>query len=262
MTWNDIRLGNPVKDSLAAGGTSVGTFMRVNSIEIVEVSAHAGCDFVIIDTEHSPVGWERIQTMIIAAEAAGTVPILRVSNWSRDLITRGLDAGAHGIMVPQVETAEVAAAAVAATRYGPEGTRGTAGNRRATYGLRMPLNEYTDAANASTFVSLQIESVAAVHNVDAIASVPGIDVLLVGLADLSVDLGLSGNWNHPLVMEHVDRIIEACEAHNIAFGVPAPTAELATHYLERGARFIAAGDIGLFAQAMKGFLAEVKSSSA
>ncbi len=112
MSWDDIRTGNPVKDKLASGGTSIGSFIRVNSIEIVEICAHAGCEFVIIDTEHSPVGWERTQAMILAAEAAGTVPILRVSNWSRDLVTRGLDSGAHGIMVPQIETAETAAGGV------------------------------------------------------------------------------------------------------------------------------------------------------
>ena len=235
--------------------------MRVNSIEMVEICAHAGCEFVIIDAEHSPVGWERTQAMIIAAEAAGTVPILRVSNWSRDLVTRGLDAGAHGVMIPQIETVEAAAAAVAATRYGPDGTRGTAGNRRATYGLRMSLDEYTAAANASTLVSLQIESVEGVENVEEIAAVPGIDVLLVGLADLSVDLGIAGDWNDPLVLGHVDRILAACKANGVAFGVPTPGADLANFYIRRGARFIAAGDMALFANSITRFLEEVRPSS-
>lgn len=261
MSWDDIRAGNPVKQTLAAGGSSLGAFVRLGSVEAVEICGHAGCDFVIIDAEHSPIGWERTQAMIIAAEATGTVPILRVSNWTRDLITRGLDAGAHGIMVPQVETGEAAAQAVAATRYGPGGTRGTAGNRRATYGLRMPLAEYIAASNSSTLVVLQIESVAAVENVDAIAGVDGVDALLVGLTDLSVDLDEPGNWDHPTVAAYVDRVIAACEGRGIAFGVPVATSAMARDYLARGARFVAAGDTGLFSQSLTRFLEEVGPSN-
>lgn len=260
MGWTDIRDGNPVKDKLAAGGTAIGAFIRTNSLEMVEISAHGGCEFLIIDNEHSPVGWERTQAMMIAAEAAGTVPIIRVPNWSRDLITRGLDAGAHGVMIPQVETAEAAAAAVAATQYGPHGTRGTAGNRRATYGLKMPLNAYTEASNRSTLVILQIESVRAVQNVEAIAATDGVDALLVGLADLSVDLGLDGAWHHTTVLEHVQRILDACDANGIAFGVPATGAEMAADYIRKGTRLIAVGDVPLYAASVKSFFEEVHSS--
>ena len=132
MSWDDLRDGNPLKRTLASGGTVVGSFVRMSSVEVTEICAHAGCDFVIIDMEHAPVTWERAAAMVIAAEAAGTVPILRVSNWSRDLITRALDAGAHGVMLPQIDTAAAARDAVGATRYGPGGTRGTAGNRLST----------------------------------------------------------------------------------------------------------------------------------
>ena len=260
MSWNDIRDGNPVKDKLAAGGTALGAFIRTNSIEVAEISAHAGCDFLIIDTEHSPVGWERVQAMLTAAEAAGTVPLIRLQNWSRDLITRGLDAGAHGIMIPQVETAEAAAEAVAATRYGPHGTRGTAGNRRATYGLKMPLSAYTEASNRSTLVVIQIESVKGVENAAEIAAVDGVDAILVGLADLSVDLGLDGAWHHQTVLEEVQRIIDACEAAGIAFGIPATDVSMTADYLRKGARFIAVGDIPLYASAIRGFLEGVHSS--
>jgi 2-keto-3-deoxy-L-rhamnonate aldolase RhmA len=126
----------------------------------------------------------------------------------------------------------------------------------------MPLNAYTEASNEATVVVLQIESVQSVQNVEEIAAVEGIDVLLVGLADLSVDLGLDGAWHHATVTEHVNRIIEACKENNIAFGIPATDADMALGYIERGTRFIAVGDIALFVAAMKGFLEEVRSSSA
>ena len=261
MGWQDLRAGNPVKDGLEAGGTVFGSFVRMSSVEVTEACAHAGCDFVIIDTEHAPATWAQQSAMIIAAEAAGTVPILRVSNSSRDLITRGLDAGAHGIMVPQIETTDAAAAAVAATRYGPDGTRGVATNRRSGYGLKMSYPEYLEASNRSTLVVLQIESRAAVEQVDAIAALPGIDCLFVGLADLSVDLDVPGAWDDPTLATHVERIITACRRNEIAFGLPVPTSEIALRWMERGARFIATGDIGIFATAMRSFLEEVRSSS-
>ena len=261
MGWQDIRDGNPVKERLTAGGTVIGSFVRMSSVEVTEASAHAGCDFVIIDAEHAPATWAQQSAMIIAAEAAGTVPILRVSNWSRDLITRALDAGAHGVMVPQIETVEAAEAAVAATHYGPGGTRGVAANRRSGYGLKMSYPEYVEASNRSTLVALQVETMAAVERVDEIAEVPGIDLLFVGLADLSTDLGIAGAWDDPTLVDYVERINAACRRNEIAFGLPVPNGDLARHWMERGARFVATGDIGVFANAMKAFIEEVRGFS-
>ncbi len=261
MSWDDLRTGNPLKRSLGAGETVVGSFVRMSAVESAEICAHAGCDFVIVDMEHAAVSWERAAAMVVAAEAAGTVPILRVSNWSRDLITRALDAGAHGVMVPQVETAAAARDAVAATRYGPGGTRGTAGNRRSGYGLRIPVAEYVKTANEATFVAVQVESVAAVENVEQIAAVEGLDCVFLGLTDLSVDLDVPGDWWHPSLVAHVDRVMEACATNDVAFGIPTPGLDLAREYVSRGARFIAAGDTGLFARAMQAFVEGVRSSS-
>ncbi len=261
MAWNDIREGNPLKETLEIGGTVVGSFVRMSSVEVAEACAHAGCDFIIIDMEHSPVTWERAAAMVIATESAGTVPLLRVSTWSRDLITRALDAGAHGVMIPQVETAAVARSVVAATRYGPDGTRGTASSRRSGFGLRIPLGEYVAAANRSVFVSVQVESVAAVSNVEEIAGIEGLDSIFLGLSDLSVDLAVPGEWHHPRLVEQVERVMAACAANDVAFGLPTPSAEFAKDYVGRGARFIATGDVGIFAEAMVKFVREVKPSS-
>ena len=228
-------------------------------MEATETCAHAGCDFVIIDAEHSPVSWQQQAAMIIAAEAAGSVPVLRVSNWSRDLISRGLDAGAHGVMIPQVETVEAAQSAVAATVYGPGGTRGVAGNRRSGFGLKIPYPEFVEASNRSTLVMLQIESVAAVERVDEIAAVPGIDSLVVGLADLSADLAVPGDWDNPTLIEHVSQIITACEVNGVAFGVPVPNQAQAARWMDRGARVIAVSDIGMLAQGLQSLLREVRS---
>lgn len=262
MTWSDVRGGNPVKDALEAGRSVVGAFIRMPAVEVAEVFAHAGCDFVIVDMEHAPVSWERAAAMLVAAEAAGTTPVLRVSVGARDAITRALDAGAHGIMVPQVDSAESTAAVVAATRYGPDGTRGTAANRRFGYAMRMSYGEYVAAANAAALVVVQVESVAAVKKVDEIATVPGVDCVFVGLADLAVDLDLAGQWDHPEVRHHVDHVIDTCRGLGVPSGVPVTTGEMAREYLRRGVRFIAAGDVGLLAGATRTFLEEVRSSDA
>lgn len=261
MGLPDIRAGNPLKDSLAAGESAIGTFVRIPAPDAVELCGHAGCEFVLIDMEHSPITWESAAAMVVAAEAASTVPIIRLSRGDRDFVSRALDIGAHGVMVARVETEEEARAIVAATRYGSDGTRGTAGTRRNAFGLLMSLGEFVPAANRSTFVSVQIETVAAVRNVEAIAGVNGLDCLFVGLSDLSVDLDLPGQWDHPDVLEQVALVQDACDAHGVACGVPVPDAALARTFLERGVRLIATGDVGILGRAMRDFVEEVRASA-
>ncbi len=258
MGWYDVREGNPVKKALASGEQVVGTFIRVPAPELAQVSAHAGCDFVIVDTEHTPVGWERIASVIVAAENAGTVALLRVSNPGRDLISRGLDAGAHGIMVPQVEDPVTAASVVAATRYGPDGARGTAGNVRSGFGLKMGYADYVPASNEAMLAMVQIESRAAVEAIDEIAAVAGIDCLFFGLADLSVDLGFPGDFSHPEVQSHVDRVLAAAEQAGVPTGVPVSDAEMAKTYVDRGVQMIATSDVGVFAAGISSFVDEVR----
>lgn len=259
MSWRDIRSGNPVKEILGNGGTVIGSFIRTSSVEAVESCAHAGCQFVLIDLEHSATSWQQLSALTIAAEAAGTSPITRVSNPSRDLITRVLDIGAHGVMVAQIESAEVAAEVVAATRYGPDGTRGTAGGRGSGWGFKMSAAEYQDAANASTFVSIQIESRVGAENVEKLAMVEGIDCLFVGLSDLSADLGVPGQWADPELVAVLDRIDAACAEQNLAVGYPATDPDMARMLVGRGSRFIATADLTQLGRAMNSFVSEVSA---
>ena len=126
--------------------------------------------------------------------------------------------------------------------------------------MKIPLGEFTEAANRGTFVSVQLESVQAVRNAPAIAAVPGIDCILAGLSDLTVDLGVAGQWDHSSVVAQAMEIMAACDVHGIAFGVPAPDIGFAARYLQRGARFIAGGDVGLFGRAMRAFVEGVRTS--
>lgn len=260
MPWRDIRNGNPTKEALARGATVVGSFVRSPAVEVVEICGHAGCDFVLVDLEHSTTTWERTSAMVIAAEAAGTTPIVRISNPSRDLVTRALDIGAHGVMVAQIDSPESANAVVSATRYGPDGTRGTAGGRGSGWGMRMSPAEFQDAANLTTFVSVQIESRLGVDHVDAIAAVPGLDCVFVGTSDLTTDLGVPGEIEHPQVELALDEIHRGCDAAGVAVGYPAATPEQAEMFIRRGSRFIATSDTGILARSMSAFVEEVRSS--
>lgn len=262
MGWFDVREGNPFKKKLAEGPPVVGLFVRMPSLEVVEISGHAGCDFVIIDGEHAPLGWERIAALVAAAENTGITPLIRVSNGTRDLISKGLDTGAHGVMVPQIESAQAASDAMAAATYGPGGTRGTAGNARTGYGMAMGYDEYVGAANDARVVIIQIESVAGVENVEEIAQVDGIDCLFVGLTDLSVNLGHPGDYSHPEVEAHVDRVFTAAADRGITIGVPAVDPAMANLYIERGAGFIGTGDTGLFGRSVRSFVEGIGQSNA
>ena len=261
MAWRDPRDGNPVKTALAAGETVVGAFVRMPTIETVEICAHAGCQFLIIDNEHTPVDWERTAAMVLAAEAAGTTSIVRLPTWGRERITKALDAGADGVMIPQVEGGRVTLEVVAATRYGPSGTRGTATNRNSGYGMKMSLPEYIDAANQSTLVIVQIESVEGVSKADEIAAVEGVDCIFVGLSDLSVRLGVPGDMEAPALLEALAEVGSECVRHGKALGVPVGSAEMALAFRERGARFIATGDVGVLAKGMRRFVEEVARSA-
>lgn len=262
MSWYDVREGSPLKKMLAAGGPAVGVFVRMPSLEVVEMCGHAGCDFVIVDAEHAPLSWERIAALVMAAENAGMTPLLRVSNGTRDLISRGLDSGAHGVMIPQVESARAAREAVAAATYGPGGTRGTAGNARNGYGMMMGYHDFVGPANDARIVVIQIESPTGVENIEEIADVEGIDCLFVGLTDLSVSLGRPGDYSHPEVEEHFERILAVSADRGIPVGVPASDSGMASGYIERGARLVGTGDTGLFARSVRGFVEGINRSNA
>lgn len=257
MGWYDVRDGKQLAQRIASNGHVFGLFTRMPALEVVEICGHAGCDFVIVDREHGPIGWERTAAMVAAAENVGITPLVRVSRGTRDLISRALDTGAHGVMVPQIESAGAARDAVAATRYGVDGTRGSAGNPRNGYGLVMGYADYMPAANAATFVVIQVESSAAVENVEEIAAVEGIDCLFVGLTDLSVDLGHPGEYEHPEVDSCLDRVFAAAAENEVPVGVPVADPGMANRYLSRGAALVATGDTGLFARSVAGFVEEM-----
>lgn len=253
MAYPDIRTDRRFKDALTAGEVVRGTFITVGGPEAVEICGAVGLDFVLLDTEHTPVGWERLSTMCLAGLYSGTFPIIRVHTVERSLATRALDAGARGVMFPQVNDAAEAEIAARSCRYPPLGTRGAASTRNMGWGVSVSLPDYLDAANDGVVCIVQIETVAALAHAEAIAAVPGIDCLFVGLSDLSVDLGVPGQFQHPDVEAALDRVIAAARPHGIAVGVPISNLGLAAGYRERGVTLFATTDRSAMVNGMKAF---------
>lgn len=224
---------------------------------LVEIAGLLGFHFVMLDCEHGSLGLETLEHLMRAAELAGITPIVRVSRNEPDLILRCLDAGAHGIQVPNVNTADDARKAVEAARYHPLGRRGMAMMRPADYGLTSSWSDYLLAANERTMLVVHVETMKAVENLDDLLAVHGIDVYFVGPADLSQSLGLPGELDHPRVVETVRQAVVRIRAAGRVPGVYAPDPTSARAYRELGAGYLMASLNRLLAGALRTYLGAV-----
>jgi 4-hydroxy-2-oxoheptanedioate aldolase len=246
---------NAVKRKLAAGETVLGLFLGSDSPDLVEIFGYAGVDFVMIDAEHGSIDPHHAENLVRAAECAGITPLARVTQSTPQTILRFLDAGALGVMIPWCQTAAEARAAVQAVKYYPEGRRGLAGSRAAGFGMRMPLPDYVPLANAETMVIAQIETVATLDALPEMLQVPGIDVFFIGPTDLSQSMGYPGRTHDPVVQEVIERTIAQILAAGKHAGIQSRDAEDLKRNRERGVRFLSAAAYGLFARAVREFVA-------
>lgn len=244
-------LANSVKQTLNDGGSVIGCFVQYPSPATVEICGYSGFDFVMIDCEHGPMGTESAYTMILAAEQAGTTPLVRVPLNHPQVILRHLDIGAAGIMVPQINSAEEAEAVVQAVKYHPEGHRGIAGTRAQRWSVTQPLSEYAPIANRETLVMVQIENIRAVDALPEIMQVPGVDVFYVGPNDLAQSMGYPGRPDHPDVQQVIDGICDITSESGRALGTVANDAETINHELRRGFRMVGANSASLLAAASR-----------
>ena len=227
---------NPVKRALKEGKPCFGTWMSLGSITAARFLARAGFHWLNLDIEHSLVDWE---TATQIAEAGGT-PLARVPANRHDHIKRVLDNGAHGVVVPMVNTREEAESAVAAMLYPPVGNRSVGGSAHAlNFGTNAA--DYYENANNELCVILQCEHIQSVENADAIFSVPGIDAIFVGPNDLAWSMrDKDGNFPHAdATKEALQHILATCKKHGIAPGLHCGTPEEALMRAEEGWQFIA-----------------------
>ncbi len=226
-------------ERLRSGPPVLATFSMIDSPAIVELLAAAGFEAVVLDTEHGPIGPESLNVLIPAARAAGIAPLVRVRANEPSLIGAALDVGAAGVVVPQIESGAAAAAAVAAARFGPGGSRGANPYVRAA-GYHGGA-EWFARANEEVAVLVMVEGTAGIAALPEILATPGLDGIFVGPFDLSQALGIPGQVDHPEVLAHVTAIVTEAAGRGVATAVFAPTPALARRWLAAGARLVALG---------------------
>lgn len=246
---------------LTSGEIPLGTWITFSDPAVTEICAQAGFDFLVLDTEHAPLGIETISLHLLALKGEKTFPIVRVL-WNEPFyVKQVLDVGAPGVMIPWVLTKADAEKAVASCLYPPQGIRGFGPRRAAQYGLAT--ENYIERANKDIFCVLQIEHIRAVENLEDILSVPHIDAIFVGPWDLSGSLGILGKMSHPLLEETVDTIIAVSQRHGLPVGIAAGLErEEITRWRGKGVHFITLGtDYGIFATQIQNVLAEGRKNS-
>ena len=237
-----VMRSNPVKTSLAAGGLAYGTMVfEFFTPGMAQIMAASGAEFAIFDTEHSAVGIETIKAQMAYARFTGCVPLVRVGSITYHSIAATLDAGALGIMAPMVESAEQAAFLVSCTRYPPVGRRGAAFGVAHDDYIAGDVVANMRAADERTLVIALIETVPGLENVEAIAAVPGIDVLWLGHFDLTNSMGIPGEFEHPRFNAAVARIAAAAQSHGRSAGMMVADEAWARRFRGQGFRMLAYG---------------------
>lgn len=231
---------NRTKRMLKEGKSVIGTMVSdVRSPNIAQMLATAGFDFFILDTEHGPFSLETVQDMALASRGAGINFFVRVpTRFGHHNLSRPLDAGAEGLLIPQVETVEEVRNIVRATRYYPLGKRGMALRRAPNDYIKGNPQELTQLVNKEVLIILQIESKIAIDNLEELISVEGIDAVLIGPNDLSQDLGVPGEVNHPIVQGYIQKLAEKCNRINFPWGIHLESPSALIPWIEKGMRFI------------------------
>ena len=241
---SEIVIRNPARERIAAGGVALGVGIRVaRGVEIAKLMKVAGFDWLFIDLEHGAMTIDQACQISVAAIDAGIAPIVRVPMRELNMGTRLLDGGALGIVMPHVDTPEQAKAIADAYRYPPVGHRSVGGGQAQLGYQTLSTAEATRATNAGIIVCVMLETPQAMANADAIAAVPGIDMLLIGANDFLLESGLPGQLEHPKMVAAVETTVAACRKHG---KIPALggiyTEPLLSRYLKMGMQACLAGN--------------------
>ena len=249
-----------LRRSLAEGRPTLGYLVTTPSVQIVQALARTGVDWLMLDTEHAPVGIESVAAMVAATGGTPATPIVRVPAARPELVKPVLDCGALGVVFPQIASREEAEAAVQTVRYAPNGQRGYGPTYAA---LRWGLTnlDYLRAANDAVLSVVLIESPAGVDALDDILTVDGLDVVAVARGDLSQSLGVAGQFDHPRLREVVARAEAKILAHGkVALGGIAFSPDDARAMIARGHRFVVLGsDAGLISGAAQRMVQAIRS---
>ncbi len=224
----------------------------------------AGCDFVLLDMEHSGFSFETVKSVVRYCEAARLPAIVRVPSKAYDHVARAADAGAEAVMVPMVDTDAEARELVSCLKYTPAGRRGVAlGIAHDNYRGSGAVHDRLADANERTGLFAQIETASGVEHAEKIAAVDGVECLWIGHFDLSASLGIPGQFTHPDFTKAVDRVAAACRKHGKALGRLVPDAASGIDHADRGFDFVCwSGDVWALQEAVRGGIDAIRAGTA
>ncbi len=244
---SEVLSGAEFKKQLRAGKTKLGLFLNSSSPTVAEQMAYSGYDWLLVDTQHGPMGHESLSGMLAGIANGGAKSLVRVGSYQdRPGIQQALDMGADGVLVPYINTAEEARQAVSCYRYPTAGTRSVYFPQRSMN--RAGLLGYAGGANANTIVALQVETADCIKNMDEIAAVPGVDLLFLGQNDLCMSMGLYEKYEFPHMYTSpelgaaTDKLKAAANRNNVILGVFLFGTSRVAEFIEKGFPFISIGN--------------------
>ena len=239
--------GAEFKQQLRAGTPKLGLFLNSHSPTVAEQLAHSGYDWLLVDSQHGPMGYEKLSAMLCGISNGGAKSLVRVGGYSdRPGIQQSLDLGADGVLVPYINTAEEARQAVSCMRYPTAGTRSVYFPQRSMN--KEGLLGYAGGANKNIIVALQVETADCIKNIDEIAAVPGVDLLFLGQNDLCMSMGLYEKYEFPHMYTSpelgaaTEKLVAAARKNNVILGLFLFGTSRVGEFLEKGFPFISVGN--------------------
>jgi 4-hydroxy-2-oxoheptanedioate aldolase len=244
---SEVLTGAEFKKQLRAGMPKLGLFLNSHSATVAEQLAHSGYDWLLVDTQHGPMGNETLSGMLAGISHGGAKSMVRVGGYAdRPGIQQSLDMGADGVLVPYINTAEEARASVSCCRYPTAGTRSVYFPQRSMN--KAGLLGYAGSANDNVICALQVETADCIRNIDAIAAVPGVDMLFLGQNDLCMSMGLYEKYKFPDMYtspelnDATSKLIAAAKKHNIILGIFLFGTSRVGEFIEKGFAFVSVGN--------------------
>jgi len=230
-----------LKSKLANGELTIGSWVTIGHPSVIEVLSNAGFDWLTIDMEHTAIDYSTAQLLITTIQSKGISALVRVSKNEEVVIKRVMDAGADGVIVPMVNSAEDVKKAVNYVKYPPHGKRGVGLYRAQNYGLNNGFEDYKQWLSDSAVIIAQIEHVDAINNIDEIISTPGLDGVIIGPYDLSGSLGIPGKLDDSKVISALEKFENTCKKKEFTMGfhVIEPESSILTNKIAAGYNFLA-----------------------
>lgn len=229
---------NCLKQKIKAGETVIGTWCILPSPSVINVLGESGLDFIVIDMEHGPISFETAENMIRAAEICDCTPLIRVPKNDESDVLRALDIGAHGVVIPHIETVDDRQQAIAHIKYPPLGHRGLSMFTRAGKYDPEDATLHTARENIDTLSVLMVEGKTGIANLESIIQDDSLDVVFFGLCDISQSLGYPGQIDHPEVKKYVTECVAKARSFGVATGAFTSKAEMLPWFKQIGIQFI------------------------